>query len=108
MWDPFRPKYPPKCKNSNIWRKKEENPFVKARQGHITHVRKISWVCQKRRGYWTPKEFGVSCLNQPVEVEKRREQVAAKGSASPWLTVSSWQLERTLHVSRDLVTWFGR
>ena len=39
MWGPLRPKYSKKYRNPNIWRKKES---LKARQGHIKHVCKIS------------------------------------------------------------------
>ena len=40
---------------------------LKARQGHIKHVCKISGSdSQKRRGHWRLKEFGVLCLNQPI------------------------------------------
>ena len=47
--------------------KKKEKAFVKARQGHIKHVCKISGSnSQKRRGHWYLKEFGVLCLNQPL------------------------------------------
>ena len=52
---------PQKCKNPNNWRKKTQNTkphSLKARQGHIKHVCKISGSnSQKRRGHWPLKEF---------------------------------------------------
>ena len=48
--------------------KKNKKKSLKARQGHIKHVCKISGSSnsQKRRGHWRLKEFGSLCLNQPV------------------------------------------
>ena len=65
MWGLSRPKYSQKYKNPNIWRKKKHS--LKARQGHIEQVCKISGSnSQKRRGHWPLKEFAVLWLNQPV------------------------------------------
>ena len=48
-------------------KQKPKKQSLKARQGHIEHVCKISGSnSQKRRGHWYLKEFGVLCLNQPL------------------------------------------
>ena len=66
MWDPSRPKHPPKYHNTNIQRKKQTNPLT-VRQGHIKHVRKISGSLPKTAYTLILNEFGVISLNQPLE-----------------------------------------
>ena len=63
MRDLLRPKYPEIYKNPNLAKrkqKKKKKHLLKAWQGRIKHVCKISGSnSQKRRGHWTLKEFGV-------------------------------------------------
>ena len=49
------------------------------------------------------KEDGGDSEEYGIGVEKRREQVAAKYGGVPWSTGSSFQFERTSHVSPDMV-----
>ena len=84
MWGSSSPKYPLYIRQ----RKEEKKKSLKARQGHIKHVCKISGSnSQERRGHWRLKEFGVLCLNQPVKL------------------TFSWSLYRTYSVGPK--TFFG-
>ena len=61
----------PKNTKTQISDGKSKNYSLKARQGHLKHVWKTPGSnSRKRRGHWHLKEFGVLCLNQPVECTK--------------------------------------
>ena len=63
---------PPPKKQTKYLAKKTKKRSSKARQGHMgtlnTCAKFQGLDSQKRRGHWHLKEFGVLCLNQPVEV----------------------------------------
>ena len=68
IWDAVRPKYPQKIQNSKHLAKKGKRKNIpeRLRRGTLNTCKIAGSISQKRRGYWTLKEFGVLCLNQPV------------------------------------------
>ena len=75
IWDPLRPKYPPKTQKPKYLaeKKRKKKKPIRERLGRGTLN-----TCAKFQGLslqngvdiWTLKEFGVSCLNQPVAPHK--------------------------------------
>ena len=61
-----------------LMKKTKQKNSLKARQGRIEHVCKLSGSnSQKRRGHWRLKEFGVLRLNQAV-VSKYKKKTSLR------------------------------
>ena len=76
-------------------KQKPKKQSLKARQGHIEHVCKISGSnSQKRRGHWRLKEIGVLCLNQPVfTVRVTHRQQVGGGKHIFFAVTEMWKLK---------------